>query len=78
MKAVREALERVPPELSGDISDRGVVLTGGCAMLRKIDKHLTKETGVRFILAENPLDTVVLGTGQLLSDKALLDRVAVA
>ena len=78
VKAVREALERVPPELSGDIYDRGVVLTGGVALLRKIDKHLEKQTGLRVILAENPLDTVVLGAGHLLSNRELLNRVAVA
>jgi rod shape-determining protein MreB and related proteins len=78
VKAVREALERVPPELSGDIYDRGVVLTGGVALLRKIDKHLEQQTGLRVILAENPLDTVVLGAGHLLSNRELLNRVAVA
>jgi rod shape-determining protein MreB len=78
VKAVREALERVPPELSGDIYDRGVVLTGGVALLRKIDKHLEKQTGIKIILAENPLDTVVLGAGHLLSNRELLNRVAVA
>jgi rod shape-determining protein MreB len=78
VKAVREALERVPPELSGDIFDRGVVLTGGVALLRKIDKRLEKETGLRIMRAENPLDTVVLGAGHLLSNRELLDRVAVA
>jgi rod shape-determining protein MreB len=54
------------------------VLTGGGALVRKIDKHLAKETGLRVILAENPLDTVVMGTGHLLSNRELLDRVAVA
>jgi rod shape-determining protein MreB and related proteins len=78
VKAVLEALERVPPELSGDIYDRGVVLTGGVALLRKIDKHLEKQTGLRVILAENPLDTVVLGAGHLLGNRELLNRVAVA
>jgi len=78
VKGVREALERVPPELSGDISDRGVVLTGGGALLRKLDKHLQTETGLRVVVAENPLETVVLGAGRLLSDRELLMRVAVA
>jgi rod shape-determining protein MreB len=78
LKAVREALERVPPELSGDIYDRGVTLTGGGALLRKMDSYLAKETGLRVIMAEKPLDTVVLGTGHLLSDRELLDRVAIA
>ena len=68
----------MPPELSGDIYERGVVLTGGGALLRKIDKRLAKETGLRVILAEKPLDTVVLGAGHLLSNHGLLERVAVA
>ena len=76
VKAVREALECVPPELSGDIYERGVTLTGGVAMLRKLDAHLQRETGLRVIRAENPLETVVLGAGRLLSDPALLDKVA--
>jgi rod shape-determining protein MreB and related proteins len=78
VKAVLEALERVPPELSGDIYDRGVVLTGGVALLRKLDKHLERETGLRIMVAEDPLSTVVLGAGKLLSDPELLKRVAVA
>jgi len=78
VKAVREALECIPPELCGDIYERGVVLTGGVALLRKLDKHLQKETGLRVIPSENPLATVVLGAGHLLSDPDLLNRVAVA
>ena len=78
MKAVREALECVPPELCGDIYERGVVLTGGGALLRKLDKHLQKETGLKVVVAENPLETVVLGAGKLLGDRELLMRVAVA
>jgi len=78
VKAVHEALERVPPELSADIYDRGVVLTGGVALLRKFDMHLAKQTGLRVILAEHPLDSVVLGAGQLLCNRELLDRIAVA
>ena len=78
VKAVREALECIPPELCGDIYERGVVLTGGVALLRKLDKHLQNETGLRVIPSENPLATVVLGAGQLLSDPDLLNRVAVA
>ncbi|HSC27681.1 MAG TPA: rod shape-determining protein [Vicinamibacterales bacterium] len=77
VKGVREALERVPPELSGDIYERGVVLTGGVAMLRKLDKHLQAQTGLRVVVAENPLATVVLGVGRLLGDPQLLQRVAV-
>jgi rod shape-determining protein MreB len=77
VKAVREALERVPPELCGDIFDRGVVLTGGGALIRNLDRRLRDETGLPVLLAENPLATVVLGAGKLLTDRALLKRVAV-
>jgi rod shape-determining protein MreB len=77
VKAVREALECVPPELCGDIYERGVVLTGGVAFLRKLDVHLHKETGLPVMKAEDPLSTVVLGAGRLLSDHALLSKVAI-
>jgi rod shape-determining protein MreB len=76
VKAVREALECVPPELCGDIYERGVVLTGGVAYLRKLDEHLRKETGLPVMKAEDPLSTVVLGAGKLLSDHALMSKVA--
>ena len=76
VKAVREALECVPPELCGDIYERGVVLTGGVAHLRKLDEHLRKETGLPVMKAEDPLSTVVLGAGKLLSDHALMSKVA--
>ena len=56
VQAVRDALERVPPELSADIFDRGVVLTGGGALLRNLDKRLRDETGLPVLVAENPAD----------------------
>ena len=77
LKAVREALECVPPELCSDIYERGVVLTGGVAFLRKLDEHLRKGTGLPVIKATEPLTTVVTGAGLLLSDRTLLSRVAV-
>jgi rod shape-determining protein MreB and related proteins len=77
LKAVRETLECVPPELCGDIYERGVVLTGGVAFLRKLDEHLRKGTGLPVVKAGDPLATVVLGAGQLLGDRTLLSRVAV-
>ena len=77
VKAVREALECVPPELCGDIYEHGVVLTGGVAFLRKLDEHLHKETGLPVVKADQPLATVVMGAGMLLSDHALLSKVAV-
>ena len=78
VKAIREALECVPPELSGDIFERGVVLTGGVAMLRKFDEHVHKETGLPVLVAEDPMATVVVGVGKLLTDQGLLSRVAIA
>jgi rod shape-determining protein MreB len=76
VNAVRVALERTPPELSADIAERGIVLTGGGALLKGIDKRLMQETGVPVSLAENPLSSVVLGTGKMLDDINLLDRVS--
>jgi rod shape-determining protein MreB and related proteins len=77
VKAVREALGCVPPELCGDIYERGVMLTGGVALLRKLDEYLRKETGLPVMIADDPLATVVMGAGKLLSDSALLLKVAV-
>jgi rod shape-determining protein MreB len=75
VQAVRDALERVPPELSADIYDRGVVLTGGGALLRNLDKRLRDETGLPVLVAENPLTSVVLGAGRILNDLSLLRKV---
>jgi rod shape-determining protein MreB len=61
--AVRSVLEQTPPELSSDIIDKGMVMSGGGSMLRNIDKLLTQVTGVPCHVAENPLDCVALGTG---------------
>jgi rod shape-determining protein MreB len=76
VQAVRDALERVPPELCADIYDRGVVLTGGGALLRNLDKRLRDETGLPVLVAENPLRSVVLGAGKMLSDINLLRKVS--
>jgi rod shape-determining protein MreB len=78
LKAIREALECVPPELSGDIFERGVVLTGGVALLRKLDEHLHRETGIPVVIADDPMATVVVGVGKLLTDRDLLTKVAIA
>jgi rod shape-determining protein MreB len=76
VQAVRDSLERIPPELSADIYDRGVVLTGGGALLRNLDKRLRDETGLPVLVAENPLTSVVMGAGMMLSDMSLLKKVA--
>ena len=74
--AVRVALERTPPELSADIVDRGIVLTGGGALLRNLDRLLREETGLPVSVAEDPLSSVVLGTGKMLSDFDLLRKIS--
>jgi rod shape-determining protein MreB len=66
--AVKVTLERCPPELAADIMDRGIVLTGGGALLRNLDKLLSRETGMPVIIAERPLDCVAIGTGRALEN----------
>ena len=75
VSAVRVALERTPPELSADIVDRGIVLTGGVALLKNLDKRLREETGLPVSMGEDPLSSVVLGTGRMLEDVKLLRKV---
>ena len=75
--AVREALEQTPPELSADIVDRGIVLTGGGSLLKNLDKRLREETGLPLALAEDPLASVVLGAGRMLSDFGLLRKISI-
>src|SRR3954452_8130850 len=95
VEAVRMALERTPPELSADIMDKGIVLSGGGALLRNLDQLLRDETGLPgrlllhrdkllrvetalpVVLAEDPLASVVLGTGRVLSDIDLLRKVSI-
>jgi rod shape-determining protein MreB len=77
INALRVALERTPPELSADIVDRGIVLTGGGALLRNLDKRIMEETKLPVFIAENPLLGVALGTGKMLSDMDLLRKVAI-
>jgi len=76
--AVLVALEQTPPELSADIVDRGIVLTGGGSMLKNLDKRLREETGLPVAMAENPLSSVVFGAGNMLSDFDLLRKIAIA
>ncbi len=75
--AVRQALERTPPELSADIMDRGIVLSGGGALLRNLDQRLRDETGLPVVLAEDPLASVVLGAGRVLENIDLLRKVSI-
>lgn len=73
---VRSALSETPPELASDIIDRGIVLTGGGALLRGLEQFLTRETGVPVYRAENALIAVAVGAGRALNDPAILRRVA--
>jgi rod shape-determining protein MreB len=64
--AVKQALEQTPPELGSDVAERGIVVTGGGALLRDIDKLITEETGVPVVIAEDPLTCVARGGGRIL------------
>ena len=76
--AVKSTLDRTPPELSGDIMDRGIMLTGGGALLRGLDERLRHETGMPVVIAENPLNCVVLGSGRTVEEFETLNRVLVS
>ena len=78
LDAVRVALEQTPPELSADIVDRGIVLTGGGSMLKNLDKRLREETELPVAMAEDPLSSVVMGAGNMLSDFDLLRKISIA
>jgi rod shape-determining protein MreB len=77
VEAVKIALESTPPELSADIVDKGIVMTGGGALLTNLDLLLREATGLPVMLAEDPLTAVVLGTGRCLDELELLREVAV-
>jgi rod shape-determining protein MreB len=77
IEAVKMALELTPPELSADIVDQGIVLTGGGALLRHLDKRLNEETGLPIIIAEDPLSSVVLGSGAALDNIDILKEVMI-
>lgn len=77
VNAIRVALERTPPELSADISDRGIMLTGGGALLKNLDRRISEETGLPVFVADDPLCSVVLGTGRMLDDFRLLRKISI-
>ncbi len=77
MNAIRVALEKTPPELSADISDRGIVLTGGGGLIRNLDRRIREETGLPVSIAEDPLASVVIGTSRMLNDFKLLRRISI-
>ncbi|TSA06914.1 MAG: rod shape-determining protein, partial [Deltaproteobacteria bacterium] len=77
VETVKVALEQTPPELAADIVDKGIVLTGGGALLRNLDKLLREETGLPIIIADDPLSSVVLGSGKILDNIAILKEIAI-
>ena len=77
IEAVRMALEQTPPELSADIMDKGIVLTGGGSLVTNLDKQLRENTGLPVSVADDPLASVVLGTGKMLTDFNLLRKISI-
>jgi rod shape-determining protein MreB len=77
VQAVRIALEQTPPELAADIVDKGIVLTGGGALLKGLDQLLREETGLPITVVDEPLDTVVLGSGKALDNLDVLKEVTI-
>lgn len=78
VNAIKVTLENTPPELAGDIIDRGIILTGGGSLLRGLDVRLREETNLPIISVDNPLTTVVLGTGKVLDELDLLSKVTIS
>lgn len=74
--AIRVALEKTPPELSADIIDRGIILTGGGSLLKNLDKRIREETQLPVFITDDPLTTVVIGAGKMLDDLELLKKIS--
>ena len=77
LETVKIALEQTPPELAADIVDRGIVLTGGGALLQNLDMLLREETGLPITITEDPLSTVVLGSGKALDSLDILREIMI-
>ena len=75
LSAIKEALENTPPELSADLVDMGLVLTGGGALLKNIDRLISKDTGLPVTIADNPLECVAMGTGKALENEELFSTM---
>lgn len=72
--AIHSVLERTPPELSSDISDRGIVMTGGGSLIYGLDKLIQEKTGLNVVVADDPISCVALGTGKVLQNLEVLDN----
>lgn len=75
IEVVKNTLEKTPPELAADIVDRGIILCGGGALLKNLDKRLREETSLPIFLADDPLSSVVLGAGKILENLPLLEKI---
>jgi rod shape-determining protein MreB len=75
MSGIKDALENTPPELSADLVDMGLVLTGGAALLKNIDKLISKETGLPVTIADDPLSCVAIGTGKALEQEEIFSTM---
>lgn len=76
VNAIKFALEKTPPEISADIIDRGIILTGGGSLLKNMDKRIQAETQLPVFINDDPLTTVVLGAGKMLDDLGLLKKMS--
>jgi rod shape-determining protein MreB len=76
--AIKNTLDRTPPELAADIMEKGIVLTGGGALLRGLDERLKHETGMPVHISDNPLSSVAVGSGKCLEEFEVLQRVLVS
>lgn len=77
VEAIKVTLEKTPPELAADIMDRGIVMTGGGALMDGFDRLISKETGMPVVVADDTLDCVVLGAGKVLKEMDLLKRISI-
>jgi len=75
VQVIRQALEQAPPEISADIGDKGMVVAGGGALLRDMDRRLMQDTGLPVVIAEDPLTCVVRGCGRALEEMDVLGDV---
>lgn len=76
VEAVKNCLERTPPELAADIMDRGIIMAGGGSLLRNLDRLIADQTGIPVHLAEDPLSCVAIGTGKVLENDEILRKIA--
>ncbi len=77
VQTVKTVLEQTPPELAADIAERGIVLTGGGALLKNMDKLLSEEVGLPITITEDPLSTIAIGAGKALDSIEILKQVVI-